>query len=92
MSLPPEGTAYGNCYEQSCCVPFDDGPRPLHVQDEETPTLEEAELALNAVINFLADCEEDLISDDEMDILRNVKFALFQYANGIPFERSYQQK
>ncbi|PPQ77634.1 hypothetical protein CVT26_005415 [Gymnopilus dilepis] len=54
------------------------------------PTLAEAELALNTVITFIDNCETELIDRKEYETLFNVKYALFNFANGIPFERCYE--
>ena len=83
----PDYSAY---YGQGMYIPPGGYKGPA---DVENPTLAEAELAINTVITFIAKCQDkDLLKTEEKQMLHNVKCALFQYASGIPFHRSYDRR
>ena len=52
------------------------------------PTLAEAEEAINLLMTFLDTDGRGIIKEDERQNLADIKCALFQAANGIPYERS----
>lgn len=53
----------------------------------ERPTLAETEIAINTVITYLNTDGKEILKPDEKMLLTQIKCALFQYANGIPYER-----
>jgi hypothetical protein len=68
--------AYG--HSESLCGPGVSAP----------PTIVEAEEAVNLLITFLNTDGRGIIKEDERQKLVDIKYALFQAANGIPYERS----
>jgi hypothetical protein len=67
-----------NAYGQTLCGPGVSAP----------PTIAEAEEAINLLITFLDTDGRGIIKEDERQKLADIKCALFQVANGIPYERS----
>ncbi|KAF5382521.1 hypothetical protein D9615_002955 [Tricholomella constricta] len=54
------------------------------------PTMEDAEAAMNTLITFIDTARRDLLLPEERRTLNTIRYALFQEANNIPFDRSTQ--
>ena len=67
-----------SAYGQTLCGPGVSAP----------PTIAEAEQAINLLITFIDTDGRGIIKEDERQKLADIKSALFQAANGIPYERS----
>jgi Tc5 transposase DNA-binding domain len=74
----PQAVVYST-YGQTLC-----GPGVPHL----SPTLAQAEEAINILITFLDTNGRGIIKDDERAKLIDIKCALFQAASGVPYERS----
>lgn len=70
--------AYGLGHTPALCGPGVSAP----------PTIAEAEQAINLLITFIDNDDRGIIKEDERQKLDDIKSALFQAANGIPYERS----
>lgn len=53
----------------------------------EPPTMDEVEDAIDKVISFVSSQPKDFLDDRERQVLTNIKCALFQLANGLPYAR-----
>ncbi|GLB38452.1 putative centromere binding protein b [Lyophyllum shimeji] len=54
------------------------------------PTLAEAEAAMNTLITYIDSARRDLLLPEERRTLSTIRYALFQEASGVPFDRATQ--
>jgi hypothetical protein len=59
----------------------------LQVREESPPSFAQAEHALNVVLAFLDTDGQAFCKPDERETLQHLKWAMFQHASGIPYER-----
>ncbi len=59
---------------------------PSH-EDEEPPSLAQAENALNILLHYLDTTGQHLCKPHDREVLHHLKCAMFQHASGLPYER-----
>ena len=59
----------------------------LQIREDTPPTFAQAEHALNIVLAFLDTSGQELCKPDERETLQHLKWAMFQHASGISYER-----
>lgn len=55
--------------------------------DDEPPSLAQAENALNLVLHYLDTTGQHLCRSQDREVLHHLKCAMFQHASGLPYER-----
>jgi hypothetical protein len=56
-------------------------------REDSPPSFAQAEHALNTVLAYLDTSGQDFCKPDERETLQHLKWAMFQHASGIPYER-----
>jgi len=59
---------------------------PSH-DDDEPPSLAQAENALNILLHYLDTTGQHLCRSQDLEVLHHLKYAMFQHASGLPYER-----